>query len=60
MDAVVAALTNQSPIDVDVDQSIFGRFADPRTDNEKRVKEAVVQALTESQYTPCILVTNFW
>ena len=47
MDAVVAALTNQSPLDVDVDQSLFGRFADPRSDNEKRVKEAVVQALTE-------------
>ena len=43
IDAVTAALTDKSPIDVGIDQRNFGRFASPG----KRVKEAVVQALTE-------------
>ena len=43
IDAVTAALTDKSPIDVGIDQRNFGRFASPG----KRIKEAVVQALTE-------------
>ena len=43
IDAVTAALTDKSPIDIGIDQRNFGRFASP----SKRVKEAVVQALTE-------------
>jgi len=43
VDAVTAALTDKSPIDIGIDQRNFGRFAS----TGKRVKEAVVQALTE-------------
>ena len=43
IDAVTAALTDKSPIDIGIDQRNFGRFAN----TNKKVKEAVVQALTE-------------
>ena len=43
VDAVTAALTDKSPIDVATKQRYFGRFANPN----QKVKEAVVQALTE-------------
>ena len=43
VDAVTAALTDKSPIDIGIDQRNFGRLAN----TNKKVKEAVVQALTE-------------
>merc|ERR1712115_287930 len=43
IDAVTAALTDKSPIDVATKQRYFGRFAN----TNKKVKEAVVQALTK-------------
>ena len=45
IDAVTAALTGKSPIDVAYDQDLFGRFA--KNKSKDKVKEAVVQALTE-------------
>ena len=47
IDSLTSAITGKTPIGLDIDQNIFGRFADPK--KKGKIKEILKQALTEAK-----------
>ena len=47
IDSLTSAITGKTPIGLDIDQNIFGRFADPT--GKGKIKEILKQALTEAK-----------